>query len=500
MLRRLILLLFVFMCVEMNSQQWVLDYPSDENEMICFIGGDMSGEYNYSVGFRYEYESGVYSPMALCFDREGCYNDRLYSEVKEKGCFCYALGLADGNVFVVARCGADVVNDVYECLWFAILNPDLEVMVDEIIDIDEPYVSYGNTIHALINDKNEIVVVSQVTDRKQLDNHYGTDYDYVFYKVSKECELLGYSYLRNTSDYAEISDFTLVPNTNLYAVFGNGMNANNVESVFYIDDDLNYVSFDCIDNLNNYPDLLYPKFMCVDHWFDENGFLMTVQSSRTSGINEWCPYVLKMDVDMNVIDMLNLERVDTTDYVSQYRSMSYVDSNTIYISTFEYRKMVEVSIPNKVVVYLINDELELLGRKELEKEHFFNVLYIQPTIDKGCIVQGYVDDGMRKQAIICKLEKSDFGITTDVIEWCPYDVNVYPNPVSSSLSIDIENIEEESLNVKIFDMKGRRYLDEDVVLKGNVILIEVKSLPSGLYLYYIEDDRGRCIRNFFIKE
>ncbi len=500
MLRRLILILFVFMCVDVESQQWLVEYPSDESEMVSFVGGDVSGKYNYSVGFRYNKGTGVYNPIALCFDREGIYRDKSYHETIDKGCFCYALGLGDGNAFVVARCGADVENDVYENLWFAIINPELEVIREKYIEIDNEYFSYGSTMHALMDDKGEIVVVTQVADRKQVDSHYGYSYDYAFYKVSKDCDLLRCSYLKNISDYAEISDFTLVPDTNLYAVFGNGMNGNNVETVFYINDGLDYVSFDFIDDFGSYPDLLYPKFMCVDHWLDEDEFLMSAQSSRTNGMNEWYPLVLKMDVDMNVIDMLSFERLDTTCYVSQFRSMAYVDSNTIYVSTFEYIDVTKVGKSNKATVFVINEDLELLGIKDFEMRHYFNILHIQPTFDKGCIVQGYIDDGKRKQSIICKLARSDFENPLNLMEKDIPNVNVYPNPVSSSMNIGIDNVEEKCVNVRISDILGRRYLDEEVELKTGVVKIDVSSLTKGLYLCYIEYDKGRCIKRVFIKE
>ena len=500
MIRQLILLLFVFMCVEVESQQWIVDYPSYEDEMICFIGGDISGEYNYSVGFKYNQERDVYNPVALCFDKEGAYKDKSYHETIEKGYFCYALGLGDGNAFVVARYGSDVEDDRYEGLWFAIINTDLEVIREKRVELEEPYISYGEAIHALMNDKNEIVVVAQIADDILSVEDYDNSYDYAFYKLSKECDLLKNSYLKNTSYYADISDFTLIPNTNLYAVFGNGMNHNNVESVFYVDDNLDYISTDFIEDLDNYPNLLRPKFMCVDRWFDENVFMMTIQSPSTKGNGKWCPMVLKMDIDMNIIDMLNLEHLDTTCYISQFRSMAYVDTNTIYISTFEFAGMVNDDVPNKASIYLINEELDLLGRKDFEMEHFFNVLYVQPTIDKGCIIQGYIDEGERKRSVICKLSRSDFEMPVNMLEEKVLDMSMYPNPVSSLLRVEMRNYKGKCVNVKVVDMLGRRYLDQDVVMNENVVSLDVTALTNGLYLCHIEYDKGCYLNRVFVKE
>jgi len=197
---------------------------------------------------------------------------------------------------------------------------------------------------------------------------------------------------------------------------------------------------------------------------------------------------------------LDLERPDTTYYVSQYRSMAYVDENTIYVSTYWHRNSWNEYLPNLATIFLMNEKLELLGRKDFEMEHFFNVLHVQPTSDKGCVVQGYVDDGKHKKTLIFKLSKSDFEISADVLEYDCYDVNVYPNPVSSLLYIDIENLNKKSLSVRIIDELGRRYLDKDVVVDGNVISLDVSTLSNGLYFYQIECDKDKCINNFFVKE
>ena len=500
MLRLLILLLSVFMYVKAESQQWIVDYPYSENEMVCFTGGDVSGEYNYSVGFRYDKDRDVYNPIALCFDSDGNYKDKSYHEIIHKGYFCYALGLGDGTAFVVARYGDDVKNDVYEKLWFAIIDTEMEIIREKRVEIEKPYITYGNTMHALKNDKNEIVVVSQIARHVSHEEDYNHSCDYVFYKMNMECDSLKCSYLKNTSLNSEISDFTTVPNTDRYAVFGNGMNGNNVESVFYIDGDLNYVSCDFIDDIDNYPNILRPKFMSVDHWLDENSFIMSLQSPIINGVSKWRPLVLKMDVDMKVIDMLSLDSFDKTNYVSQFRNMAYVDQGTIYISTFEYSDAINAAISNKATIYLINEDLELLGIKELEMKHYLNVLYVQPTLDKGCIIQGYIDDGERKQSVICKLTKSDFEISTYLNQKELLDMNVYPNPVSSLLNIDVLNVEDEIVKLRIFDMLGRRYLDKDVIVKNGILSIDVSLLTNGVYLCYMEYDERCCLKRIFIKE
>lgn len=499
MLRRFVLLfIYVALSVQTKSQECFIEYPVGDNETIYFRAGDMSGEYNYSVGSVSDDVTGVSLPIALRVDEDCCYIDKVYAENIIKGSFCCALGLGNGDVFVVSICGDNVFDDMYEKLWMAILNPDLDVVKETYIDISESYLSYGNAVHAVVNDKNEIVVITQIADSYTL--YKGVHYDYAFYKVNMECDLLKSSCLENISYYGDITDFTTIPNTDRYAVFGNGMRANNVETVFYIDDDLNYISSDFIDNPDNYPDFLFPKFMCVDHWYDENSFLMSAQSSRTSGRNQWHPLVLKMDTQMTVMDVLDLERIDTTDYVSQFKSMSYVDSSTIYISTFWFNGVMDGSSSNTATIFLINERLDLLGRKDIDMKEFLNILHIQPTPDKGCMIQAYINNGHRKRPIICKFCRSDFEIKTYVSNYDELsDVKVYPSPVSSLLNIDVDGFNGENVNVKIYDIQGRRCLDKDVVMDGNVMTIDVSLLGNGTYIYHISD-KTKSVQNVFIKE
>ena len=165
--------------------------------------------------------------------------------------------------------------------------------------------------------------------RQELSDNIANQYDGYVARIEQK-----QSYLENPSRYSDISDFIKVPNTDCYAMYGNGMTTLGVETVSYVDDDLNYMSTTIIDDFDNYPNNILPMFICVDYWYDENHFLMSANSSNTDGINDLHPIVLKMDTDMNILKTLSLERIDTTDYVSQFRSMAYVNQEKIYISTF----------------------------------------------------------------------------------------------------------------------------------------------------------------------
>ena len=498
-MKRLFTLLFVlFVVSSAESQQWFYEYPCSEDKNIFFIAGDISANYNYVLGTLYENSSNLSYPIALCIDENGNYVDKTFYGTFYKSSFITSLGLGDGNVFVAALCDDSDVDNMYEKLWVAVLDHDLNIVAENYMETKEPYISYGSSAQMLMNDNNEIVLVTKVTD--SIPAQSIIEYDFVFYKFDGNCNLLNQSYLENPSYHSEITDFIKVSDVDCYAMFGNGMHVSGVETVSYIDDDFNWISTSIIDKMSNYPNNILPKFICVDHWCDDGRFLMSAMSAHTDGINDWHPIVLKMDTDMNVVKTLSLERVDTTDYVSQYRSMAYVNRNKIYVSTFWQNSSYFESYPNTATVFLINEELDLLGRKDFDFGVFMNIFYVQPTFDEGCIIQAYLDYNTHKVPVVCKLNIDDFDVVTDVVEndEC---VDFYPDPVSSVLNVNVKNIINKKVIIVITDMLGRRCLERDVCLSENKLSINVNSLKRGIYMFYILSEDGRCVMtNRFIKE
>lgn len=70
----------------------------------------------------------------------------------------------------------------------------------------------------------------------------------------------------------------------------------------------------------------------------------------------------------------------------------------------------------------------------------------------------------------------------------PSLVNVYPNPVTSTATIDYTVTEPSSVTISVFDMLGQRVLNEDLgkVASGEqVYLLNANSLKNGLYFLNI---------------
>lgn len=494
-MRCIIALLFVLMTNIINAQQWSIKYDSDECSNYIFTIGDASQKYDYLVGFCSDNLTDVCSAVAICVDEDGNYIDKIFWQDGKKSRFTHVLALDNGNAFVSALYSDDGSTDLYEKLWVAILNPDLDIIEESYIDIEEPYITYIGKTYALRNEDNEIVLLTRVADYEShnVDNRF----DYVFYTFDDSCNLLKRSFLENDTHRSDITDFTLVPGSRHYAIFGNGMHVSGMSNVIYVDKDFNFLTLKFFDDMSDYPDLMLPIRMCVGHWYDEDHFLMSAQTTMTGGTNNWCPLLVKMDTDMKVVKTLDLERIDTTDYVFEFNSMSYVSPDKIFVATFWERR----GLPNELNIYLINADLELIGRKNIYTEDCFYGLHIHSTGDGGCLIVGKETIPDLENPIIYKLGVDDFGMDVTIHD-AEYELKMdcYPNPVSSVLNINVENIRCEKVRMSIIDISGRRYMDRELYMDGNILSLDVSHLDAGVYFYEITKNEKSILKDKFIKQ
>lgn len=482
-----------------KAQQWFIEYPYCDNEDVALVVGDMSGVYNYALGYRYDKSNDILHPHALCVDQEGNYIIKEFNHISEEGAFNSVVATRDENVFVTAYCTDYKDNDVYEKIWIAILNPELEVLHENYIQVYEPYVSFGYTAHVVVNDNNEFVVLLSVA--KDVTDEIMQDCDFEFCRFDEQCNLLSRNILKNNSYNSEVSDFIYVPNLNGYAVFGRAMSVTAVNSISYVDDDFNLISCIPIDKPDNYPHHLRPYFVTVGKLYDDNSMLLSMQTKSTMSESEYCPLVLKVDKEINILDSVMFERKDITDYVSQYNSIVYVNPNVIYVSSFEVNDGFG-SHANTASIYHIDEELNVLGRYNFDLGYFMNIMYIQRTMDGGCIIQSYYEKDFDKVAFLCKLNVDDFNDDIVVEEYKKeFVIEYYLNPVSSVLNIKVQGVKGDEAIVNVFDISGRRCLEENVLIDDDeIISIDISSLSKGMYCYSIIDECNHVVTKTFVKE
>jgi hypothetical protein len=114
-----------------------------------------------------------------------------------------------------------------------------------------------------------------------------------------------------------------------------------------------------------------------------------------------------------------------------------------------------------------------MSNSTLGIEFTFGETFTQSYTNTQLITQGF-QQPYRKKIVIQPTKPTD---NLGVNNWDFKDINLYPNPFSSS--IQIENISSETLQVDIFDLTGRLVFSQAII---NLIqTINLEHLSSGPY-------------------
>jgi len=73
--------------------------------------------------------------------------------------------------------------------------------------------------------------------------------------------------------------------------------------------------------------------------------------------------------------------------------------------------------------------------------------------------------------------------------WNP-SVNIYPNPASDIINIQVEN--GDATNIEIYDMQGKIVLQD--LLNGNNTSLNVSSLTNGLYILSLKNEQNQTVQ------
>ena len=78
---------------------------------------------------------------------------------------------------------------------------------------------------------------------------------------------------------------------------------------------------------------------------------------------------------------------------------------------------------------------------------------------------------------------ADCGITTEVIELTKGSINVYPNPASDVLNIDLKAINAENSFIELYNAVGQQVLSKNVSsVSGDITQLNTANFDNGLYL------------------
>ena len=187
------------------------------------------------------------------------------------------------------------------------------------------------------------------------------------------------------------------------------------------------------------------------------------------------------------------------------------EKGKVYIWDTETRVRIE-EVPN------INTDIELWGVKYLENSKIIygggtGKIAIYDCLKKIIIFQ--INDEGASDFVNCK-RNSNFliiGFSYDSYNYCLIDsdlitriisndkdrdnVIIYPNPVNSIITIDLDNVVINSqINYSISDINGVIYKTGIIIVENNKILLNVFDLSDGLYFLSLKINNSSTIYKF----
>ncbi len=82
----------------------------------------------------------------------------------------------------------------------------------------------------------------------------------------------------------------------------------------------------------------------------------------------------------------------------------------------------------------------------------------------------------------------------------PFDLKIFPNPTSQSITIKFNSRGENITSIKLFDIYGKEFLSKKMDYNANMIDIDLKQLPPGVYIVNSYLENGSTISRKVIKK
>jgi uncharacterized protein YfdQ (DUF2303 family) len=77
------------------------------------------------------------------------------------------------------------------------------------------------------------------------------------------------------------------------------------------------------------------------------------------------------------------------------------------------------------------------------------------------------------------------------------DITLYPNPTAGVAYLAVNSTTEDQLKIEIFDMQGKMQFGSKI--QNGINLLQLKDLPSGIYMVYINRNNYKLFTQKLIK-
>ena len=77
--------------------------------------------------------------------------------------------------------------------------------------------------------------------------------------------------------------------------------------------------------------------------------------------------------------------------------------------------------------------------------------------------------------------------------------NVYPNPASNKVTIEINNSKDEKISISLKDILGKEVFVKQLETINAKQVIDVSNLVKGVYLLEITTQNGRVVKQLLVE-
>jgi len=497
MRRHIILLSAILMSYMALGQSWEIIYP--QTDVVVLTTGVSNDDGHYIFGWsRDDDPNGKYTAYAMYVGNDGGYIYSTYQDAAVRSKFLGSVCLDDGNAFVAGVKSKNEYGDVFDSLWIAIINPDLEIVGEHTYAVENPYFLIDYTCLVRENE-GDVVLAAKVKGIYPNSYHYQNDCLACRFDVHgnmldseyNETPLLG---------IPDVRDMSIVPNTDNIMVMDSGYNPTGFPCVSYMNKDLRFFS---------HHDVLDGRWQGVwingSSWLDDTHFLMAgMMWDRDVPERDVLCAVFKCDTALRVWDTFVYDRRDTADYIPNTRALEYVNDSTIYFVSYHEPAFDGTSTDcNDATVFLLDKDMNLLGSKFMEfDDRVFAINHIQKTADDGILMYGFSKAGYNNEVYVKKILREDVFVPCHVAESSKDNIvsGAFPNPAKDVLNLKVNKPENQAVTLLISNVEGRKIVEREFVLpEDSIVSLDVSSFKEGVYFYKILDGKNSS-KGKFIKE
>lgn len=133
------------------------------------------------------------------------------------------------------------------------------------------------------------------------------------------------------------------------------------------------------------------------------------------------------------------------------------------------------------------------------------------TFAAGWAYESYVEDKEDLAVAVFVQDRNSYQVLQAAVSYATPQVSVideqarlrelalYPNPVRDQLFVNLGTPSEERAKLTVMDLNGRRIMDMQLEPGNQIISLDVRDLPAGMYLLHMTEEGKASARGKFIK-